>query len=71
MQNFWFSQGLVKQKVDVDKLVDESFAQEAVKRLGAIAGIFSGLALSFLEVVQADPLFVKARFIIRVSVVSG
>jgi len=34
MQNFWFSQGLVKQKVDVDKLVDESFAQEAVKRIG-------------------------------------
>ena len=55
----------------MNKLVDESFAQEAVKRLGAIAGIFSGLALSFLEVVQADPLFVKARFIIRVSVVSG
>lgn len=31
---FLLSQGLILQKVDVDRLVDESFAQEAVKRLG-------------------------------------
>lgn len=34
MQNFWFSEGLVKKMVNVDKLVDESFAREAVKKLG-------------------------------------
>jgi len=34
MQDFWYSLGLVKQKVDVNKLVDESFLQEAIKRIG-------------------------------------
>jgi len=34
MQDFWFSQGLVKEKVDVDRLLDESFYREAVKRIG-------------------------------------